>query len=229
MLTPYDWQEGIGNRASYVESKLEQGAPVLALSLEAGILLFSYRRQAQKIYELYDRLIFGALGQQSDVEALRSAAVEFAHQEGYNRSEEDVTIQRLATAMSAPLKRSFADFSTVPLIARSVFGEVNETHADDLYYVLDYDGEFQIGRYRAVVAGTDAVRQSLEAKLEGVAPSTTPEEALTQLRAIWLSGIKEGGDERADDVILEGLTVEAVLLSRSSERENRFRVLSEAR
>ena len=75
MYTPYDWQESIGNRASYIEGKLSQGAPAMAVSLNAGILVFTYRRQAQKIYEIYDRLIFAAIGQQSDIEALRTASV----------------------------------------------------------------------------------------------------------------------------------------------------------
>src|SRR5271170_6150411 len=103
MFTPYDWQEGIGNRAQYIEGKLATGSPVLAVSLPEGILVYTYRRQARKVYEIYDKLIFAAVGQQSDVEAIRIAALEFASREGYNRSEEDVTIQRVATGMSAPL------------------------------------------------------------------------------------------------------------------------------
>ena len=67
MFTPYDWQEGIGNRASYIESRLAQGAPVLAKSLPDGILLFTYRRQAKKIYEVYDRIVYSGVGQQSDI------------------------------------------------------------------------------------------------------------------------------------------------------------------
>jgi len=71
MFTPYDWQEGIGNRAQYIEGKLAQGVPVLAISLSEGILIFTYRRQSRKICEIYDRLVFAAIGQQSDVEARR--------------------------------------------------------------------------------------------------------------------------------------------------------------
>src|SRR5580700_2953899 len=133
MLTPYDWQEGIGNRAQYIEGKLVSGSPVLAVSLPDGILLYTFRRQARKIYEIYDRLVFAGVGQQSDVEALRMSALEFASREGYNRSDEDVTIQRVATAMSAPLKRAFSDFSTSPLVARSLFGEVGSTLEEDLF------------------------------------------------------------------------------------------------
>ncbi len=41
MLTPYDWQEGIGNRAQYIEGKLAQGSPVLAISRPEGVLFFT--------------------------------------------------------------------------------------------------------------------------------------------------------------------------------------------
>src|SRR5580692_6290588 len=153
MITPYDWQEGIGNRAQYIEGRLATGSPVLAISLEAGILVFTYRRQARKIYEIYDRLIFAGIGQQSDVEAVRVAALEFASKEGFSRSEEDVTIQRVATAMSGPLKKAFSDFSSSPVVARSLFGEVGPTVAEDLYYVLDYDGDYTTSRNYAIVSG----------------------------------------------------------------------------
>ena len=62
MLTPFDWQEGISNRASYVEGRLEQGAPILARSTDAGIVLFTYRRQSPKIFEVYDRIAYSAIG-----------------------------------------------------------------------------------------------------------------------------------------------------------------------
>ena len=82
MFTPYDWQEGIGHRAQYIQAKLAQGAPVIAVSIPAGILVFTYRRQSRKVYEIYDRIIFAGIGQQSDVEAVRIAALEFASKEG---------------------------------------------------------------------------------------------------------------------------------------------------
>jgi len=61
MITPYDWQEGIGNRAQYIEGKLKLGSPVLAVSIEAGIVAFTMRRQTRKIFEVYDRLLFSAV------------------------------------------------------------------------------------------------------------------------------------------------------------------------
>lgn len=218
MLTPYDWQEGIGHRAQYIEAKLAQGSPVLAVSLPSGILVFTYRRQARKIYEIYDRLVFAAIGQQADVEAFRIGALEFASREAYNRSDEDVTIQRVANAMSSPLKRAFGDFGAAPIIARSLLAEVGDHPENDLYYVLDYDGDFAVSRRCAVVAGTLEKGAQLEERLKDFqADSVT--NAVEQLQQIWQSADEEN-EERAPD-----LKPEAVLLERDTLRENRFRSL----
>lgn len=220
MFTPYDWQEGIGNRAQFIEGRLAQGAPVLAVSLEAGILVVTYRRQARKIYEIYDRLIFAAVGQQSDVEALRVAALEFASREGYNRSEEDVTIQRVATAMSAPIKRAFSDFSAAPVVAKSLFGEVNGAVDEDLYYTLDYDGDYGMSRRNAVIAGTSAVTENAREALGKIDADLSPEAAVEALASIWRNSQPDADNPS------EGLSLEAVLLERSDARENRFRLLT---
>jgi proteasome alpha subunit len=223
VFTPYDWQEGIGNRAQYIEGKLAQGVPVLAVSLAEGMLLFTYRRQAKKIYEIYDRLIFAGVGQQSDVESLRMAAVDFAHQEGYNRSEQDVTIQRVATALSGPLKKAFADFGSAPLVARSLFGEVSAAAEDDVYYVLDYDGDYAISRGSAVLAGSETQEAAFRGKLDSVA-GMKPEKAVDSIREIWHTAMES--EEQPLSELLDGLTAESVLLERSDLRENRFRVLA---
>ena len=226
MFTPYDWQEGIGNRAQYIEGKLAQGAPVLAVSLEEGILVFTFRRQARKIYEIYDRLLFAGIGQQSDVEAIRVSALEFASREGYNRSEEDVTIQRVATAMSEPLKRAFANFGSSPLVARSLFAEVNESPDEDLYYALDYDGDYGMFRHRAVIAGTEQVADVAKERLASADMSTgSIDDRIASLRDIWLAIMNPEGHTPLEE-LTQGLTAEAVLLDRSKERENRFRLFT---
>lgn len=225
MFTPYDWQEGIGNRAQYIEAKLAHGSPAIAVSLDSGILVFTYRRQAHKVYEIYDRLIFAAIGQQSDVEALRVAAVEFTHQEGYNRSEQDVTIQRVAAALSSPLKRSFGDFTTAPLVARSLFGELNATPDDDLYYTLDYDGDYAVSKRCAAIAGRDDIQARLRTALEGFDPKLTATRALKELAEIWAASL-DPESEQDDDTQIGELRPEALLLERSADRENRFRKLT---
>jgi proteasome alpha subunit len=225
MFTPYDWQEGIGNRAQYIEGKLSQGAPVFAISLAEGILVFTFRRQARKIYEIYDRLIFAGIGQQSDVEAIRMGALEFASREGYSRSEEDVTIQRVATAMSSPLKRAFSDFGASPLVARSLFAEVNETPDEDLYYALDYDGDYTMSRRYSVIAGTQDVVDAANERLKALDVAGSVEDRMAALRDLWLAVVNPEGTRPAEEVI-EGLSPEAVLLERSNLRDNRFRLLT---
>jgi proteasome alpha subunit len=226
VFTPYDWQEGIGNRAQYIEGRLAQGAPVFAVSLNQGILLFTYRRQARKIYEIYDRLVMAGIGRQTDVEAMRLSALEFASREGYSRSEEDVTIQRVANAMSAPLKRAFSDFSTAPLVARTLFAEVGPSPIEDLYQVLDYDGDFSLSRSFAVLAGTIENAGEANEKLKTVNRETsTLEEARANLREVWMSVVNPDRNQTESEV-LDGLFEEAVLLERSNSRENRFRLLT---
>lgn len=228
MITPYDWQEGIGNRAQYIEGKLKQGSPVLAVSLGAGILVYTMRRQTRKIFEVYDRLIFSAIGQQSDVEALRTAAVEFAHQEGYNRSEQDVTIQRIVTALSAPVKKAFSDFSTAPMVVRSLFGEVGDTIAEDRFYTLDYDGDYSVSQNFAFAVGTTQAEELLRSRFENFDSSSSPEKALEALRDIWLEAMATIDDSQSIDEITKELTAEARLLERSDARVDRFRVLAGA-
>jgi proteasome alpha subunit len=215
MFTPYDWQEGIGNRAQYIEGKLAQGAPVLAISLDAGILIFTLRRQARKIYEIYDRLAFAAMGQQSDVEGIRLASLEFASREGYNRSEQDVTIQRVSTAISTSIKQAFSDFSSAPVVARSLFAEVNDSPAEDLFYVIDYDGDYEMFRGSAVVSGSEEMSSDLRQKLAAIDPSTAIDQALGELSEAWHASQEEREEK-------EHLRPEAVLVDRSGTRENRF-------
>jgi proteasome alpha subunit len=224
VLTPYDWQEGIGHRAQYVESKLEQGAPVIAISLDEGILMLTYRRHARKIFEIYDQLMFGAIGQQSDVEALRIAAIDFAHQEGFNRSEQDVTIQRVVTALSGSLKRAFADFNTTPVVAKCLFAEVGQTQDNDSFYILDYDGDFTQRKKFAYVAGSDELGKRLKAGLTGVkTKGLSGDKALETLRRVWTDASIESEEDKSQ---VEDLAMEAALLERGSAHEQRFRFLT---
>ncbi len=224
MVTPYDWQEGIANRAQYIEAKLAQGAPVIAISLDIGILFFTHRRQGRKLFEIYDRLIFGAFGQQSDVEALRLAALEFCSREGFNRSEEDVTLARVAVALSGPMKTAFSDFTTSPLIARVLIGELAEKAEEDRYYVLDFDGDFVQAKGSAVIAGSDALSAAISARLGEVGANLTVPEAQNVLQKIW----DEVVAPEIETNVTTGLRPEALLLERNTLRANRFTLLTES-
>lgn len=256
--TPYDWQQTLRQKADYVEDRLRGGSPVAALSCSEGILLLTTCRTQSKIFEIYDRLAFAGLGNPSDLEAVRHAAVDFAHAEGYQRSEQDVSIQRVVGfAISPALKRSFADPFRTPLVIRGLFAQVAETPADDLYYVLNYDGEFVLSHDYVAAAGTDFAEVLMERVLSGEGPSAkrksrkalSLEEGLPRALQAWSVGrwaLEEGTETETEPQewekaplppeeelhrvlaeALEGERVEAALLERDLRRERLLRFLTE--
>ena len=48
---PYRWVEAIANRREYIETQIAGGSPIAALSYRDGILLFTLRRERQKLFE----------------------------------------------------------------------------------------------------------------------------------------------------------------------------------
>lgn len=211
MYTPFDWQEAIGHRAQYVESRLIGGLPVVALSASDGIWIATLRRQARKTFEVYDRLAFSALGMQSDIEALRVAAIDYCSREGFQRSERDVTVQRLVAALAQPVKRAFGDFGSTPVVARSLFAEVGMEPAKDRFFVLDYDGDYALRPAPVAVSGREEqVAQLTEALALLGEPSV---EAFSELLAPYAPDGEEA-------------TVEVALLSRDPHRSRRFRMLA---
>ena len=220
MMTPFDWQEGITHRAQYVEARLATGIPVVVASIEEGILAVTYRRQSRKVFEIYDRLMFSGLGQQSDVESLRVAAIDFCHKEGFQRSEQDVTIQRVVTAMSDPIKRAFADFSSPPVIASSIFAQVGEDMEADRYQILSYEGDFMSEKHCCFLAGTEVSAEYIMEKMKGVDhASQSVDEAIEAMEDIVRNAIDPQDTENAAK-ISSGLTLEVGLMGRGHGHRN---------
>ena len=236
-FTPYDWQQTLRQKADYVEDRLREGSPVVGLSCHEGVLLVTVRRaQQQKIFEIYDRLAFAGLGNQSDLETIRQIAVDFAHAEGFARSPQDVSIQRVVgVALSPAMKRSFSDPLRLPLVVRGLFAQLGDTPESDLFYMLNYDGEFSLTYRFGVAAGTEGAREAMER----VCAARNTKSVLKRDAAIavaleaWAVGHREASAASEADwrtVLAEALktgTVEAALLERDSPRERRFRFLRE--
>ena len=220
MMNPYDWQDAMQNRVAYILNRIEKGAPVLAVSLDAGILIFTYRRQSQKLFEIYDRLGFAGLGQQSDIESIRVSAMEFAHKEGFTRSEQDVTVQRVVTAVSAPIKKAFGDFSYSPILAISLFAELGSTPEQDTYFIVDFDGDYHLHKGCAVLSGRSTTKTPL---CETIPAKTSVEKAVKLLASEWLVLASLEGEQ---DVSLDDLTPEIMLMERNSAREDIFRKIT---
>jgi len=241
--SPYDWNQAIQHRTDYIEERLRDGSPVVGLSLPQGLLLLTVRRTQRKVYEIYDRLMFAGIGNQSDLESVRLTALEFTHREGYARSPDDVTASRLVSIISPPLKRAFQDQFGQLFVVRGLFAELADAREDDLFYTLNYDGEFASFPRCALIAGS---RQAEEKGNELIAGSidsvTTLPQALRLGIEAWAtarryarrrSDVEEEMEERDDAKAvasllrdeLSGATVEAALLERNTTRESRFRLL----
>ena len=243
-LTPYDWNQSIQTRTEYIEERLRDGSPVVALSLPEGVLLASIHRAQRKVYEIYDRLAFGAVGNQSDIETMRNASLDFAHREGFQRSPDDVTAQRLVGSILAPaLKKAFGDPFTAPFVFRGLFAEVAEDPEHDAFFTLGFDGEYRSETRFSVVGGSLDAENAMIELLHGSIDAVSGREAAIGLALeAWATGklhVRRGHLTRSEEeeeaeirtvgaILKEEIaqgTVEVALLERRTPRESKFRLL----
>ncbi|HLK58800.1 MAG TPA: hypothetical protein VKU00_19665 [Chthonomonadaceae bacterium] len=253
MYTPFDFNEAVGHRKDYIEDRLREGSPVVGLAYNGGLLLLTVRRSQRKVYEIYDRQMFSAIGNQSDIENVRLASINMAHQEGFDRSPDDVSTQRLVGfSLSPALKKGFGDQLVVPFVIKALFAELGRNPAADVFYMLNYDGEFRRSTGAAVVAGTQAAEDRMLERIGEPDPNWTRDEALQKALSAWSVGAREALkrrlagknddedemnplrdiDEASADAVflrdeLKTGTVEVGLLERRGLRDSRFRLLNE--
>ena len=255
MYTPFDFSEAVGHRRDYIDERLREGSPVVGLATSVGLLIVTVRRSQRKVYEIYDRHMFSAIGNQSDIEAIRLASINMAHQEGFERSPDDVSMHRLVGfTLSPAIKKGFGDQMVVPFVLKALFAEASTGTGTDCFYVLNYDGEFRRSENAAVAAGTASAEDKMLQRLGNLDESPSPglDEALTLALRAWCAGAREAlkqtaigrrdeeelsplksveGDE-ADRVFLKeelkDAAIEAGLLERKPGRGVRFRLLTKA-
>jgi proteasome alpha subunit len=242
MYSPYDWNQAIQHRSEYIDERLRDGSPVVGLSLPEGQILFTIRRQQRKVFDIYDRLMYSAIGSQSDVESIRLAAVDVAHQEGYQRSPDDVTAQRIVGLRISPaIRRAFGDQFATPVVVRAIFAELADQEEDDQFFMLNYDGDFVVSNRFAIVAGSRRAEERMAEVLErGDESVGGVPQAIRLCVQAWGAGVQnirhldeEEGTPGTDlDALLRdeirAHTVEVGILERRTTRENRFRLISPA-
>jgi proteasome alpha subunit len=249
---PYRWVEAIQNRREYIEDQLREGSPVVLVRYADGLLVATMGRETRKIYEVYDRIAFAALGHPADIEKLRLAAIDLAHIEGFSRAVSDVSLRRLVTfAMSPALKSAFEQVFSAPYVVRTLLAELGATAEEDFLCKLDYDGSFSrsasslktASRSFEVLGGTKHAEDEMARHLDkaGVDGKLSVEEALKIALQTWaigrLAAAQSGEEKKADelerdfrkllDSELESNTVEAAVLDRSLTGPNKFRLLDE--
>jgi|SRR5688572_18179618 len=240
---PYRWLEAIGNRREYIRDQLKGGTPVFAVSRPEGIFLFGIGQGMSKVFEIYDRHAFTALGHPVDIEKVRQSAIEAAHLEGFNRSTQDVTLRRLiGFALSPSLKNSFEQIFSPPLMVESIFAELGETQPEDILVRVHYDGHHHWETSGVVVAHTDPKREKeaqdwLVQQLSSL-PSTNnaqPSTALQPVAAVCLAAWRALTEDKPFAEItvsnefppkVNGKHIEAALLDRSATSQVHYRPLS---
>lgn len=248
---PYRWVEAIANRREYIEDQLRRGSPIVLLNYGGGLLLLTVSRETRKIFEIYDRIGFAALGHPADIERMRLVAIDLAHMEGFNRAVNDVSLRRLVNySMSPALKDAFEQVYSAPFIVKMVLAELGDDPEHDMIVKLDYDGSFARSEIEMkepfdVLAGTDeAEKKMLDylVKHDGDARRSL-DGALRLAVKAWAVGMETaergGTGEQPEDeteqideekVLKDHLKtrhVEAAVLDRSRPVTSRFRMLDE--
>jgi proteasome alpha subunit len=220
---PYRWLEAISNRREYIRDQIKGGTPVFVLSRPEGIFLLGVGAgQQAKIFEIYDRHAFGALGHPVDIEKLRQAAIEAAHMEGFHRSPDDVTLRRLISfALSTSLKNAFEQIYAPPIMVESIFAELGESQAQDVLVRLHYDGNHLYETSGVVVAFSDPKRE--EEAAGWIRQNLQPNSTLKQVASLCLKAWQALMEEKPFADLpaptqplthIDGKTIEAALLDR---------------
>jgi proteasome alpha subunit len=227
---PYRWVEAIANRREYLDEHLKGGSPVVALPCREGILILTLSAGTQKLYEIYDRIVMGAIGHPADVERLRNMALDLAHVEGFNRSPSDVTARRLIQfGLAPPVKQAFEEVTHAPFIIRLLIAELG--HADRrIFFTLNFDGNFKEESIGALLAPSLEAGARMESEFKKIS-----DPAIRPLREIFPSALKVWGVgekplEEVEPYLRQAIkerTVEAGLLSDALPGHSKYRPLSQ--
>lgn len=230
---PYRWLEAIGNRREYIRDQLKGGTPVFALSRPEGVLLLGIGHGQSKVFEIYDRHAFAALGHPVDIEKIRQAAIEAAHLEGFNRSSRDVTLRRLISfALSATLKNSFEQIFSPPLMVEAIFAELGATSAEDVLVRVHYDGNHHYETSGIVLVHSNPKQE--EEAAGWLQQVLKPSDSLSKVASACLTAWQALMEEKPfadltppkEPVLqLNGKTVEAALLDRKASGPVHYRTL----
>ncbi len=254
---PYRWIEAVANRRNYLDDQFIQGNPLIGVSFAQGILLLTFNRGTEKIYEIYDRIALGGMGHPADLEKLRYTLLDMAHVEGFQRSPADVTASRLMKNGLAPvIKQAFEEIFKAPYITKVLLAEVGPTQDRDRLFSINYDGMFEEQREFGMMAASSSIRETLvqewksqqsPSSLQGVLAlslrlwgissllqASTPSSETEKEETAVSSTVSESmipDDEAIASRIRDTLskeTLECVLLDRESGKMETYRSLSQS-
>jgi len=241
---PYRWLQAVENRIQYIEKRLRPASPVVGLPYEHGAFLFTVSPSGQrKLFEVYDGLALGALGHPADVERLRMMAINVAHTEGFVRSAQDVTLQRLLTFGIAPqVKSAFDEVFRSPFIAKLLMVELLPTDHASQFFTLSFDGNFGSRTEYGIAAGTPQAEELMERTIrDALPPPTSLADAVRCAARAWAVGYfvvtktpeyeqlpmpSEADIRTTLAEVREGHTFEAAVLDKTLVGRSKYRTLS---
>lgn len=197
---PHRWMQAIQNRREYIEDQLKEGSPAIAMACPEGILMLSLGRDHQKVFEIYDRIGFAAIGHPADIEKIRSLAIDITHLEGFQRSPEDVSLRRLVNfSIGTVLKGAFEQIYGSPFIVKLLFAELGATDEENTMCSINYDGSFnrhsevverKIQRF-VCVGGTKSAESRMRSYYERKinSPDLPLEQAIARAVECWQVGL----------------------------------------
>ena len=220
---PYRWLEAIQNRREYISDQMRGATPVFAVSRPEGVLLLGVGTGQSKVFEVYDRHGYCALGNPVDIEKLRQTAIQAAHTEGFHRSPADVRLRRLINfALSPVLKENFEKIFSPPLMVESLFAEVGREPGEDDLVRLEFDGTPRYASAGVAVAATDGerVEEATAWLKEKLTDTSSLQEVVRSCLLVWKAiveerALEETSEEETEGITTEGREVEAALLDRN--------------
>lgn len=177
------------DRAEYARKNISRGRNVVALSCADGVLFVAENVSSalHKLYELYDRIGFAAVGRYNEFENLRTAGVRMADLRGYSYDRRDVNAASLAKAYAQTLGAIFSEQTKPFEVEICVAGVGVDAHADELYR-LTFDGS--INDEPGYLAMGGQAEQLVEVLREG----HDFEASLSDAFALALRALSSGGE-----------------------------------
>ncbi len=189
------------DRAEYARKNISRGRNVVALSCADGVLLVAENVSSalHKLYELYDRIGFAAVGRYNEFENLRTAGVRMADLRGYSYDRRDVNAASLAKAYAQTLGAIFSEQTKPFEVEICVAGVGADAQGDELYR-LTFDGS--INDEPGYLAMGGQAEQLVEILREGHDFESSVSEAFAlALRALSSGGGNGSQRELTTDVL----------------------------
>jgi len=223
------------DRAEFARKNISRGRNVVVVSCADGVLLVAENVSSalHKVYELYDRIGFAAVGKYNEFENLRTAGVRMADLRGYSYDRRDVNAASLAKAYAQTLGAIFSE-QTKPFEVEICVAGVGAGPQEDELYRLTFDGSINDEPgYLAMGGDADQLKEVLADGHDYEAPLA--EAFALALRALSSSGGNGTTRELTKEVLevavlerarpgrafrrIEGLALDALLATPAAEPE----------